>query len=150
MTVKLNGIDCCCLFDLPKISDHRGCLGFLEEGEKFPFTIKRVFYLYNIPFGSRRGGHAHKNLHQFLICLNGSYCIELFDGTHTKKIRLAEPHVGLYVPPGIWVDLESVGKDSICIVLASDIYLELDYIRNMDTYIQYLQSISNVSQRNEN
>lgn len=137
-----DGLEKCILVDLPKISDDRGVLSFAQENGSIPFSFKRIFYLYNMKNGTQRGGHAHISLQQFLICINGVFNIHLSDGISEKKIVLNEPHQGLYVPAGIWVDLKSIKNTSICVVLASDLYRESDYIRNYDAFLSYKKRIS--------
>lgn len=126
-------VEDCKKIELPKITDRRGNLSVIE-GEVAPFEIKRVYYLYDIPGGSKRGGHAHKKLHQFLIALSGSFDVVLKDGTDNKKIVLNRPNVGLLIKPGIWRELENFSSGAVCLVLASDLYDEDDYIRNLKEF----------------
>lgn len=129
------GIDDCVLIDLPKITDPRGNLTFLESGKHIPFDIKRVFYLYDVPTGEDRGAHAHKELHQFLICLSGSFDVALDDGYAKKTIHLNRPWKGLHVPPMVWASEINFDPGSVCLVLTSDFYNEADYIRDYDLYL---------------
>ena len=124
-------VDQCKLIDLPKIVDRRGNLTFVEQQNHVPFEIKRVFYLYDIPTAESRGAHAHKELHQFLICLSGSFDVELFDGNTTKTVHLNRPWIGLHIPPMIWASEVNFDPGSICLVLTSDVYKESDYIRDI-------------------
>ena len=128
-------VDQCNLIDLPKIVDRRGNLTFVEQQNHVPFEIKRVFYLYDIPTAESRGAHAHKELHQFLICLSGSFDVELFDGTTTKTVHLNRPWIGLHIPPMIWASEVNFDAGSICLVLTSDVYKECDYIREITEFI---------------
>ncbi|MDC1492744.1 FdtA/QdtA family cupin domain-containing protein [Flavobacteriaceae bacterium] len=116
---------------IPKIisPEEMGALSFIEK-KIIPFPIKRVYYLYDVPKNGKRGGHAHKNLFQVLIALNGSFELLLDDGTKTKTIILNTPNIGLYIPNGIWRDMNNFSKNSVCLVLASEDYDEEDYIRN--------------------
>jgi dTDP-4-dehydrorhamnose 3,5-epimerase-like enzyme len=119
------------LQDIPKIVHPRG-KGNLSVIEKdiIPFDIKRVYYLYDIPSDSTRGGHAHVELQQFLIALSGSFDVVLDDGTSRKVITLNRPYKGLLIPNGIWRELENFSAGAVCLSLVSDVYKEEDYIRN--------------------
>jgi hypothetical protein len=128
-------LDECRLIELPKISDPRGNLTFIEGGEHLPFDIKRVFYLYDIPTGENRGAHAHKQLHQFLICLSGSFDVALDDGFERQNIHLNRPWKGLYIPPMIWASEINFDPGSVCLVMASAGYDESDYIRDYAEFI---------------
>ncbi len=125
----------CKLIELPKISDPRGNLTFIEGERHLPFDIKRVFYLYDVPTGEDRGAHAHKNLHQFLICLSGSFDVALDDGFKKDTIHLNRPWKGLHIPPMIWASEINFDPGSVCLVMASDYYNESDYIRNYSEFI---------------
>jgi len=125
----------CKLIDLPKISDPRGDLSFIEASEHIPFDIKRVYYLYNVPGGSDRGSHAHKNLHQFIVAMSGSFDVVLDDGREKKRFHLNRSYYGLYVCPMMWRDLDNFSSGAVCMVLASEHYDEADYIRE---YPQFL------------
>jgi uncharacterized RmlC-like cupin family protein len=123
------------IFDIPSVisPENMGSLSYIEK-EVIPFSIKRVYYLYDVPLNGERGGHAHKNLFQVLIALNGSFEIFLDDGKKTKKIVLNRPDIGLYIPNGIWREMNKFSKNSVCLVLASDDYDENDYIRNYQEF----------------
>lgn len=125
----------CKLIDLPKISDPRGNLTFIEGERHLPFDIKRVFYLYDVPTGEDRGAHAHRKLHQFLICLSGSFDVALDDGFKKNTIHLNRPWKGLHIPPMIWASEVNFDPGSVCLVMASDYYKESDYIRNYSDFI---------------
>lgn len=133
--MKFN-IDACRLVSLPKISDPRGNLTFIEGGTHLPFDIQRVYYLYDVPGGSERGGHAHKGLHQLIIAMSGSFDVMLDDGTEKKLVHLNRSYNGLYVCPMIWRELNNFSSGSVCMVLASSKYDEDDYYRNYLTFIQ--------------
>ena len=126
----------CALIDLPKITDPRGNLTFIEGERHVPFEVRRVFYLYDVPTGSDRGAHAHRNLHQFLICLSGSFDVALDDGRENALVHLNRPWKGLHVPPMIWASQIHFDPGSVCLVLASAAYDEADYIRDYDTYLR--------------
>jgi hypothetical protein len=124
------------LIDLPKISDPRGNLTFVEEQRHVPFDIQRVYYLYDTPAGAQRGGHAHKELHQLIIALAGSFDVYLDDGFEQKRVHLNRPYQGLYVCPMIWRELDNFSSGSVCMVLASNLYSESDYYRFYDQFIE--------------
>lgn len=124
----------CKIIDLPKIEDPRGNLTFIEGGRHIPFEIKRAYYLYDVPGGSHRGGHAHKDLHQLLIAMSGSFDITLDDGRTKFKYHLNRSYYGLYIPPMIWREIDNFSSGSVCMVLASELYLEDDYYRDYDEF----------------
>ena len=128
-------IDKCEIINLPKIEDSRGNLTFVEEESQIPFAIKRVYYLYDVPAGSERGGHAHIALNQITIALAGSFDVELDDGKTRKTSSLNRPYEGLYICPGIWRELKNFSSGSVCLVLASNLYSEDDYYRDYDQFI---------------
>lgn len=131
----MNSIEDCKIIQLPKISDPRGNLSFIEGGQHIPFEIKRVYYLYDVPGGSDRGSHAHKNLHQFIVAMSGSFDVVLDDGKEKKRFHLNRSYYGLYVCPMMWRDLDNFSSGAVCMVLASDYYDEADYIRNYDQFL---------------
>ncbi len=120
----------CKIINLPKISDPRGNLSFIEGGQHIPFDIKRVYYLYDVPGGSDRGSHAHKSLHQFVVAMSGSFDVVLDDGKDKKRFHLNRSYYGLYVCPMMWRELDNFSSGSVCMVLASAHYDEADYIRD--------------------
>lgn len=124
----------CRRIDLPKITDQRGNLTFVEGGNHIPFDIKRVYYLYDVPGGSDRGEHAHKNLHQFVICMSGSFDILLNDGKNEQRFHLNRSYYGLYICPMMWRSLDNFSSGAVCMVLASHVYDENDYIRDLDEF----------------
>lgn len=126
----------CKLIDIPKVSDLRGNLSYIEAGEHLPFDIKRVYYLYNLPDGSERGSHAHKNLSQFIIAMSGSFDVVLNDGREQKRFHLNRPDYGLYVCPMMWRDLDNFSSGAVCMVLASEHYDEADYIRDYQQFVE--------------
>lgn len=128
-------INDCKVISLPRIPDPRGNLTFLEGGRHIPFEIKRVFYLYDVPTEESRGAHAHKTLHQFIICLAGSFDVEIDDGEFQGKIHLNRPWKGLHIPPMIWAAEVNFDPGSVCLVIASDVYNEDDYIRDYDVFL---------------
>jgi dTDP-4-dehydrorhamnose 3,5-epimerase-like enzyme len=129
------GIEQCRIIELPKISDPRGNLTFVEANRHIPFDIKRVYYLYDVPGGSERAGHSHKQLQQLFISMSGSFDILLDDGYEKKKYHMNRSYNGLYVCPMIWRDLENFSSGAVCMVLASDYYDESDYYREYQDFI---------------
>ena len=129
------GLDACQLIELPKISDLRGNLTFAEGERHVPFPVRRVFYIYDVPTGASRGAHAHREQHQFLICLSGSFDVELDDGQERKVVHLNRPWKGLHIPPMIWAAEVNFDPGTVCLVLASDRYVEADYIREYEEYL---------------
>jgi len=129
----------CRIINLPKISDSRGNITFIEGSRHIPFQIQRVYYLYDVPGGETRGGHAHRQLEQFLISANGSFDVVLDDGKDRQRFHLNRSYYGLYITPGIWRELENFSSGSICLVLASAFYDEEDYIRDHEDYIEYVR-----------
>ncbi len=127
------------IIELPKIADHRGNLTFIEGNRHVPFPVRRVYYLYDVPAGAMRGGHAHKKLEQFVIAASGSFTVVIKDGKRRKKFFLNRPHYGLYIPRMVWRELENFSSGSICVVLASEEYDESDYYRDFNDYKRALQ-----------
>lgn len=132
-------IDRCGLVNLPKISDPRGNLSFVESNRHVPFEIKRVYYLYDVPGGAERGGHGHKALHQLIVAISGSFDIHLDDGVSKKTIHMNRSYEGLYVCPMIWREIDNFSSGAVCLVLASDFYDEDDYYRD---YKKFLTGVS--------
>lgn len=128
-------IDLCHIVDLPKISDPRGNLTFIEGNRHIPFDIQRVYYLYDVPGGAERGGHAHKGLHQLIIAMSGSFDVILDDGNQKKRVHLNRSYYGLYICPMIWRELDNFSSGSVCMVLASNQYDESDYYRDYTDYL---------------
>lgn len=125
----------CRMISLPKISDLSGNLTFIENQHHIPFNICRVYYLYGVQHGAVRGGHAHKNLHQFLIAAHGSFDVLLDDGSEKKNFHLDCAHRGLYVCPMMWRELRDFSQGAVCLVLASDFYDESDYYRDYQQFL---------------
>ncbi|WP_378183325.1 FdtA/QdtA family cupin domain-containing protein [Aquimarina sp. SS2-1] len=124
------------IIEIPKIKDLRGNIAVIEN-DVIPFTTKRVYYLYDVPSDATRGGHAHVKLSQFLIPLSGSFDVILHDGIEQCKVTLNKPDKGLLIKPGIWRELENFSSGAICLVLASEIYQEDDYIRDFDQFVLF-------------
>jgi hypothetical protein len=127
----------CDLIQLPKKNNIAGSSTLLHGGIEVPFDIKRVYYLYDVPGGESRGAHAHKNLHQLLIAASGSFDVTLDDGQSKRTITLSRPFIGLHIKPGIWRDITNFSSGVICLVLASELYKEEDYIRDYDEFLHF-------------
>lgn len=125
------------LIHLPKIGDRNGQITAVNNLQELPFEIKRIFYLYDIPAGESRGAHAHKECHQFLIAASGSFEVMVDDGKTKKVFTLNQPHIGLHVPPGLWASEQNFSSGAICIVLASHVYTESDYLRSYEEYLKF-------------
>ena len=124
------------ILDIPKISDPRGNLAVIEK-DVIPFKMQRVYYLFDVPSGSNRGGHAHKGLSQFIIALSGSFDVVVKDGIEGNRITLNNPAKGLLITPGIWRELENFSSGAVCLVVASDVYKAEDYIEDYDAFVKY-------------
>lgn len=129
-----NSIYNCSILHLPKIHNRAGNITALDNNLTIPFEVKRVYYLYDIPGGEARGGHAHKELQQFIVAVSGAFDVLLDDGINKKVIHLDRPYVGLHVVPGIWSELLNFSSGSVCLVLASHKYDEIDYLRNYNDF----------------
>jgi len=129
----------CHIVDLPKISDPRGNLTFVEGGRHIQFAIQRAYYLYDVPGGAMRGGHAHKALHQLIIAMSGSFDVLLDDGSQRKRFHMNRSYYGLYVCPMIWRELDNFSSGAVCLVLASEMYDESDYFREYAAFLDALR-----------
>jgi hypothetical protein len=123
-------VDDCIRIDLPRISERKGSLTPIYGGKHIPFSVKRVYYLYDVPGGASRGGHAHHALQQLIVSVMGAFDVILDDGCRKKTIHLDRAYHGLYIPTMIWRELENFSSGGICLVLASEPYDEADYIRD--------------------
>lgn len=128
---------------LPRIHDPRGNLTFIEGNQHIPFSIQRVYYLYDVPGGATRGGHAHKELQQLIIAASGSFDVILDDGSERRKYTLNRPNMGLYLPQLVWRELENFSSGSVCLVMASLPYSEDDYYREFQDFKNAAQSQQN-------
>ncbi len=134
--MKVSVFDCAIL-ELPRINNRSGNITAIQNKEEIPFDIKRIFYLYDIPGGESRGAHAHKKCHQFLVAASGSFEVQLDDGKVKKTVMLNQPFRGLHIPPGIWASEVNFSSGAICLVLASHIYDENDYLRDYEEFLEF-------------
>ncbi|MEM1003604.1 MAG: FdtA/QdtA family cupin domain-containing protein [Bacteroidota bacterium] len=130
----------CSLIELPKIKDRSGNITSIQNNIEIPFQVKRIFYLYDIPGGLSRGAHAHKECHQFLVAVSGSFEIQLDDSKVKKMTMLNQPYRGLHIPPGIWASEINFSSGAVCLVVASHEYDPDDYIREYQSYINYVNT----------
>jgi hypothetical protein len=124
------------IIQLPKILDDRGNLSFIEEGNHIPFKIERTYWIYDVPGGERRGGHAYSDLQEFIVALSGSFDVVLHDGTKELRFHLNRSYYGLYIPKMMWRELENFSTNSLALILADKKYSEEAYIRDFDEFVQ--------------
>ncbi|MBQ0021689.1 MAG: WxcM-like domain-containing protein [Prevotellaceae bacterium] len=129
------------IIELPKITDPRGNLTVAEQMKNVPFDIKRVYWTYDVPGGESRGGHAHKNLFQLVVAMSGSFTVTLDNGYERTTVLLNHPWQGLLIEPGTWRTLEDFSSGAVCMVLASELYDEDDYIYEYDEFIRYIKEL---------
>jgi hypothetical protein len=137
MKPSKNKVFNCSVIDVSKINTETGNITVVENGNNIPFDVKRVYYLYDVPGGEVRGGHAHYELQQYIVAASGSFDVILDDGKNRKTITLNRPNIALHILPGLWRELDNFSSGSICLVLASHKYDEKDYIRGYDDYLKY-------------
>ena len=136
--MKKSSVYDCTIVELDKHhSDRKGNISVVENGETVPFDVKRIYYIYDVPGGESRGAHAHKDLSQLIVAASGSFRVTLDDGNVKRSFLLNRPYQGLYVVPGIWRDLDDFSSGSVCMVLASEVYQEEDYIRDYDEFLNF-------------
>jgi len=122
------------IIEINKILDERGNLSFLQSNKEVPFEIKRVYWIYDVPGGEMRGGHAYKNLNEVIIALSGSYDVVLHDGEKEYRYQLNRSYYGLYVPKMMWRHIENFSTNSLALILTDDVYKEDEYIRDFDAF----------------
>jgi hypothetical protein len=135
--LPLPTVEDCTVLELPKIPDLRGNLSVVEAGRHIPFRIARTYWIYDVPGNATRGGHAYRELEEFMIALSGSFEVRLDDGRSIRSVRLNRSYYGLYVAPGVWRELLDFSTNSVCLVLAARSFEEHDYIREYDRYLEY-------------
>ncbi len=135
--MKKNNVSDCVIIDLPQVHSIAGNITAIENNKNIPFAVKRIYYLYDIPGGEDRGAHAHKTLQQFIVAASGSFDITLDDGLNKRTISLNHPNKALHLVPGIWRELSNFSSGAICLVLASNRYLEQDYIRDYSKFLTH-------------
>ncbi|MES1198309.1 MAG: FdtA/QdtA family cupin domain-containing protein [Chitinophagaceae bacterium] len=132
----------CNIVYFPKIHNRAGNITPITNNINMPFSIKRIYYLYDMPGGESRGAHAHKKLEQLVIAASGSFEITLDDGKNKKTVQLVQPYMGLYMKPGMWRDISNFSSGAICLVLASELYDEKDYIRDYSEFLNYKKMVA--------
>lgn len=137
MTQKNSSVFDCSVLELPRIHDRSGNITPIDSFSNVPFGIQRVYYLYDVPGGETRGGHAHKNLQQLLVAASGSFDVALDDGINKRIVSLNRPYFGLYIVPGIWRELINFSSGAICLVLASLKYSPDDYVRDYQEFLTF-------------
>lgn len=140
-----NSLKNCKIIPLNRNDDTRGSIISPNFSREIPFNVKRIFYIYDIPFGKSRGAHAHKECHQMLIAVTGSFEVELFDGKSKQTFFLNQPNQGLHITPGIWGSEKNFSSGAICLVLNSDFFSESDYIRDYNKFLECVD-IKNIKQ----
>jgi dTDP-4-dehydrorhamnose 3,5-epimerase-like enzyme len=135
--MKKTSLNDCQLIDINQIGDRRGHITVVENQNEIPFDIKRVYYLYDVPSGEERGGHAHKDLQQLIVAASGSFDVVVGDGTNKRTFSLNRPNKGLYFPAGLWREINNFSSGATCLVLASQVYKEEDYIRDYEIFKSY-------------
>ena len=134
----------CCVIELNKVHNRSGNLTAIEDRMQIPFDVRRIYYLYDVPGGAERGGHAHRRLQQLIVAASGCFDVVLDDGKNRKVVELNRPYYGLLVVPGIWRELINFSSGAICLVLASEKYDAGDYIRDYDEYLKYANESSSI------
>jgi oxalate decarboxylase/phosphoglucose isomerase-like protein (cupin superfamily) len=134
-TTGIRALSLCRRIELPVVSDPRGNLTFVEGGRHAPFDIKRIYYLYDVPGGAHRAGHAHRKLHQVLVAMSGSFDVTLDDGFSKAKFHLNRSYHGLYIPPMVWRDIDNFSSGAVCMAVASEWFDEGDYYRDYEDFL---------------
>ena len=137
MKKKRNTVFDCSIIDISKVHTISGNITVVENDKNIPFAVKRIYYLYDVPGGELRGGHAHYELEQFIVAASGSFDVIINDGTNRKRVSLNRPNLALHIVPGLWRELDNFSSGSICLVLASHLYEESDYIRDYNSFLDF-------------
>lgn len=138
--LKNNTVSDCSIIDMSKVHTDVGNITVLENGENIPFDVKRIYYLYDVPGGESRGGHAHYELEQYIIAASGAFDVVLDDGVNKRRVTLNRPHIALHIVPGLWRELDNFSSGSITMVLASEVFNEKDYIRNYKKFLKFKEN----------
>jgi hypothetical protein len=133
-------VDDCQLISLRTIEDPRGSLTIAEAEQDIPFQVRRVYYLYEVPQGGARGGHAHRSLHQVLVAVAGGFDVVLDDGVARRRVRLEDPRTALHILPGVWREMDRFTENAVCVVLASEPYDASDYLRDYREFLAWRRS----------
>jgi dTDP-4-dehydrorhamnose 3,5-epimerase-like enzyme len=133
-------VDDCALISLRTVEDRRGSLTIVEAEQDIPFPIRRVYYLYDVPRGGARGGHAHRCLHQVLVAAAGGFDVVVDDGASQRRVRLDDPQQALHIPPGVWREMDRFTQHALCLVLASEPYDASDYLRDYPEFLAWRRS----------
>ncbi len=142
--MKASTVFDCNILQLPRIYNPAGNITAINNNKEIPFTVERIYYLFDVPGGESRGGHAHRNLQQLIVAASGSFDIILDDGHVKRTIHLSRPYAGLYMPAGIWRELDNFSSGSICLVLASEVFDEADYIRDYKSFTEYIKTMKEI------
>ena len=134
---KKSTVQDCSIIELDKRHHEKGNITVVENNQEIPFEVKRIYFLYDVPGGEARGGHAHKDLRQLIVAASGSFCVNLDDGNSKRTIFLNRPYQGLLIVPGIWRELDDFSSGSVCLVLASECYDEKDYLREYEEFTRF-------------
>jgi len=134
--LKNNTVFDCSIIDMSKVHMNVGNITVLENGDNIPFDVKRIYYLYDVPGGESRGGHAHYDLEQYIIAASGAFDVVLDDGVNKRRITLNRPYMALHIVPGLWRELDNFSSGSITMVLASHVFDEKDYIREYSKFLE--------------
>ena len=140
MSLNSNTVFDCFVIDMSMVRSDNGNITVIENGINIPFNVKRIYYLYDVPVGESRGGHAHYDLEQYIIAASGSFDVILNDGVNERKIQLNKPNLALHIVPGLWRELDNFSSGAISLVLASEKYMEEDYIRNYEHFTKLKES----------
>lgn len=136
----MTGLAGCRIIQFPRVTDHRGNLTFIEGSRHVPFDIRRVYYVYDVPGGAARAGHAHKALQQVIVAMSGSFDVTVDDGLHRERFSLNRSYVGLYIPSMVWRELDNFSSGSVCLSLASELYDESDYYRDYASFMDAVKA----------
>lgn len=143
--MKKTNIYDCSMLEINKHHNEKGNISVVENGKTVPFEVKRIYYLYDVPGGESRGGHAHKELQQFIVAASGSFDVTIDDGESRRTFTINRPYRGLLVVPGIWREVDNFSSGSVCLVLASHLYDAGDYIREYDQFLVYKNGDDKIS-----